>query len=156
MSGVADVRYDKWWLDRLRATVDWARRGGVFLASILAFAAALTVASVVRLGLDARRDEIEIMRLVGAPLLFIRGPFVVEGVLQGGIGAALAVGALWLSFLAVQMRPLELWVVAPDLPRLAFLSLERCALLLGGGMLVGCLGGIVAAKGAHAAGEGPR
>ena len=53
----------------------------------MAVAAAVTVATVVRLGLHARRDEIEIMELVGAPLAFIRGPFVAEGLLQGGLGA---------------------------------------------------------------------
>ena len=59
----------------------------------MALAAAVTVAAVVRLGLHARRDEIEIMELVGAPLAFIRGPFVAEGFLQGGIGALLALAA---------------------------------------------------------------
>ena len=62
-------------------------------------AAAVTVATVVRLGLRARRDELEIMELVGAPLAFIRGPFVAEGFLQGGIRAFLAIAALWLGFL---------------------------------------------------------
>ena len=45
--------------------------------------AALTVAAVVRLSLYARRDEIEIMQLVGAPSAYIRGPFVIEGLLPG-------------------------------------------------------------------------
>ena len=54
---------------------------------------------MVRLGLRARRDEIEIMELVGAPMAFIRGPFVAEGFLQGGIGALLAIAALWVGFL---------------------------------------------------------
>ena len=50
--------------------------------------AAFTVGAVVRLSLDARRDELDIMQLVGAPFAFIRGPFVVEGLLLGGMGAA--------------------------------------------------------------------
>ena len=50
---------------------------------------------MVRLAAAAREDEIEIMQLVGAPLAYIRGPFVVEGVLQGGVGALLAVLLLW-------------------------------------------------------------
>ena len=66
------------------------RAAGLALATLMALAAAVTVAAVVRLGLHARREEIEIMELVGAPLTFIRGPFVAEGLLQGGIGAALA------------------------------------------------------------------
>ena len=48
----------------------------------------MTVANVVRLAAYARRDEIEIMQLVGAPFAFIRGPFVAEGMLQGGVGRA--------------------------------------------------------------------
>ena len=52
--------------------------------------AAFTVAAVVRLSLYARRDELEIMQLVGAPFSYIRGPFIVEGLLLGGIGAAVA------------------------------------------------------------------
>ena len=57
MPGVADVRYDRQWLNRLLAAVGVIRGVGVALAAILTFAAALTVANVVRLGLYARRDE---------------------------------------------------------------------------------------------------
>ena len=87
------------------AVVGGDRRSGASascLAAFLTIAAALTVANVVRLALYARRDEIEIMQLVGAPQTFIRGPFVMEGVLQGGIGALLALAALALAFLAVR------------------------------------------------------
>ena len=64
----------------------------------MALAAAVTVASVVRLGLQARHDEIEIMQLVGSPISFIRGPFIAEGVLQGGLGALIALAVLWAGF----------------------------------------------------------
>ena len=71
-------------------------------ATVLIVAAALTVATVVRLALHARRDEIEIMQLVGAPQAYVRGPFVMEGVLQGGVGAAVALAALAVAFFAAQ------------------------------------------------------
>ncbi len=87
LPGVADVRYDREWLGRLASGLDAVRGAGLALALLMAVAAALTVAAVVRLGLHARRDEIEIMKLVGSPMTFIRGPFVAEGLLQGGIGA---------------------------------------------------------------------
>jgi cell division protein FtsX len=61
------------------------------LGTLMALAASLTVASVFRLGLQGRRDEIEIMQLVGSPIAFIRGPFVTERVLQGGMGALMAI-----------------------------------------------------------------
>ena len=57
---------------------------------LLAVASAMTVANVVRLAALARREEIEIMQLVGAPFAYIRGPFIAEGLLQGGMGAIVA------------------------------------------------------------------
>ena len=74
LPGVADVRYDRLWIQRLMGAVKLIRAGGFALAAVLIFAAALTVASVVRLALLARREEIHIMQLVGAPLAYIRGP----------------------------------------------------------------------------------
>ena len=56
--------------------------------------AAFTVAAVVRLSLYARRDELEIMQLVGAPFSYIRGPAIVEGLLLGGLGAAVALATV--------------------------------------------------------------
>ena len=98
LDGVADVRYDREWLSRLASGLNAVRGAGLALALLMAAAAGVTVATVVRLGLHARRDEIDIMRLVGSPMSFIRGPFVAEGVMQGGLGAALAIGLLWPGF----------------------------------------------------------
>jgi cell division transport system permease protein len=144
--GVVDVRYDREWLDRLLAAVNVLQGIGLVLGAFLTLAAALTVANVVRLALYARRDEIEIMQLVGAPDVYIRGPFVMEGVLQGGIGAAIALAALAGAFLTVRSRYLAPLAAAVNLSSVRFLSLELCALLLVGGMLVGCFGGLVASS----------
>ena len=142
--GVIDVRYDRQWLDRLESAVSVLQSAGLILGAILTIAAALTVANVVRLGLYARREEIEIMQLVGAPATYIRGPFVMEGVLQGGIGAAVALAVLAGAFLLIRGRYLTPLATALNLSSVRFLSLEVCLLLLVGGMLVGCLGGLVA------------
>ena len=74
LPGVADVRYDREWLARLASGLAAVRGAGFGLAVVMALAAAVTVASVVRLGLNARRSELEIMQLVGSPIAFIRGP----------------------------------------------------------------------------------
>jgi cell division transport system permease protein len=145
MSGVADVRYDRLWLERLRNIARLVRAGGFVLAVVLAFAAALTVASVVRLALLARREEIHIMQLVGAPLAYIRGPFVVEGLIEGGVGATVALGLLWALFTTVRANQLSS-IIAIDPSSLTFLSVRICAALLAGGMAVGCLGGLMAAR----------
>jgi cell division transport system permease protein len=145
--GVAEVRYDRQWLDRLLRVVRIVRAAGLVLGILLTAAASLTVANVVRLALFARRDELEIMQLVGAPRTYIRGPFIMEGVLQGGIGAFLALGLLAGVFLAAHGRYLTAAASALNLSSVRFLSPELCVFLVLGGMAIGCLGGIVAASG---------
>jgi cell division transport system permease protein len=146
MAGVADVRYDAQWLDRLLGAINVIRGVGFIVALILTIAAALTVANVVRLALHARRDELDIMQLVGAPMVYIRGPFVMEGVLQGGCGALLALLALLIGFTAVRARYVTPLASSMDIAFIRFLPLELCLLLVAGGMLVGFVGGLVAGR----------
>jgi cell division transport system permease protein len=145
MPGVADVRYDRQWLTRVLSAINVVRGVGLFLGLVLTIAASLTVANVVRLALYARRDELDIMDLVGAPLAYVRGPFIMEGVLQGGIGALLALTALAVAFLALQARYLVPLASALNISSIHFLPFELCLLMIVGGMAVGCLGGLVAA-----------
>lgn len=147
LPGVVDVRYDRQWIERLMYAVTIVRAGGFALAALLVFAAALTVASVVRLALFARREEIHIMQLVGAPIAYIRGPFVVEGLIQGGIGAIAAIVILWITFFTVRSRA-DAWLAgAIDRSALVFLSVPAVAALLAAGIGVGALGGYIAARG---------
>ena len=146
LPGVADVRYDREWLGRLASGLDAVRGAGLALALLMAVAAALTVAAVVRLGLHARRDEIEIMKLVGSPFAFIRGPFVAEGLLQGGIGAILALVLLWLGFVLATAWWGGQLATLLDGSSLRFLPVRLGALLVAGGMLVGAAGGFAASR----------
>src|SRR5262249_16849001 len=143
--GVADVRYDRRLLGRLNAAIGFVRGVGLLIVTMLAIAAALTVANVVRLAANARSDEIEIMQLVGAPLAYVRGPFVAEGVLQGGVGALLALLLLGLVYLIGKARYGQEAAEALGLGSFSFLPVELWLLLLLGGMLLGCLGGFVVA-----------
>jgi cell division transport system permease protein len=86
------------------------------------------------------------MALVGAPFSAIRGPFILEGVLQGGIGAILALAVLRVAYEVARLR------VVRDIPGLdpssiAFLSPLAMVGIVGGGVIVGCLGGFVATRG---------
>lgn len=144
--GVADVRYDRRWLERLLALVAGGRIAGLIVAGILMLGAAFTVASVVRLSLHARRDEIDIMQLVGAPFAFIRGPSVVEGLLLGGAGAALALLLVWALYTIVGRT------VGPEVAAfigeggLHFLGFTQVFLMLGGGLAVGAAAGALASR----------
>lgn len=141
--GVADVRFDRRWLERLGRIAAGVRWAGWSLGAVLLVASVLTVATVVRLALHARRDEVEIMQLMGAPIGLLRGPLVFEGVLQGGAGALVALAALYAAFAAVRERLAGVAGVAADV---GFLPLTVGALIVVVGMAVGCAGGYLAAR----------
>ena len=145
-AGVADVRYDRRWLSRVNSAVRLVRGVGLLVILMLAVAAALTVANVVRLAAYARRDEIEIMQLVGAPFAYIRGPFVAEGLLQGGAGALLAMTLLWFVFLVGRARFGQMATEGLGVGALTFMPVGLWLVILGGGMLLGCIGGLVVAR----------
>jgi cell division transport system permease protein len=148
-AGVADVQFDRTWLARLVGVVSSARAAAAVVAGILMLGAAFTVGAVVRLSLYARRDELEIMALVGAPFSYIRGPFVLEGLLLGGLGAAVAllvVGVLY--YFAGQSLGSDLAGLAAQ-GQLRFLGFGEIAIMFVGGMLVGAAAGIWASRAAH-------
>ena len=144
--GVTDVRYDRRWLTRLNGVITFVRSIGLVIVALLALASALTVANVVRLAAHARRDEIEIMQLVGAPLAYVRGPLVLEGVMQGGAGAIVAILALGLLFSVARARYGAAVADAVGLGAITFLPVELWIILLLGGMLLGSVGGLIVAR----------
>jgi cell division transport system permease protein len=93
----AGDRFDQ--LSSVTKALNWL---GLGLAIVLGIASIVLIANTIRMAIYARRDEIGVMRLVGASNWFIRIPFLLEGMIQGLVGAALAVGAVWLgqSFIA--------------------------------------------------------
>ena len=93
--GVADVEYGREWLDKLEELGRGLRAAGASATALILGAAILVVANTIRLAVYARRDEIEIMKLVGATDGYVRLPFLLEGVLQGVAGALLALLGLF-------------------------------------------------------------
>ena len=89
---VEDVRFGREWLDKVFVLRRVAAAATAVLGATFAAVAALIIGAAVRIAIFARRDEIAIMRLVGATDGFIRRPFVLEGLLTGALGAALALG----------------------------------------------------------------
>ena len=146
MPGVEDVRYDGEWLGRVQVSLRALNMVAFALATLIALAAAVTVAAVVRLGLLARAEEIEIMELVGAPLAFIRGPFVAEGLLQGGLGALTAMVVLVAGYFGLQAWWTATFGTALGGVPVEFLPFQMCLYLLLGGMVVGSAGGLIASR----------
>ncbi len=78
-------------IDRLTRIINTSEKIGFILTIFLAFVAIVVTFNTIRLAIYSSREEIEIMRLVGAPNSFIRGPFVIEGIIHGLIAALLSV-----------------------------------------------------------------
>lgn len=91
--GIEEVRFDVEWLDRVEALLALLRLASAVVGLATFAVVAFVIASVLRLAVYARRDEIEIMMLVGATPGFVRGPFLFSGFVQGLVasGVALAV-----------------------------------------------------------------
>ena len=136
--GVEEAQYDLLWIERLSTGVRLVRGAGALLGGILVLASVFTISNVIRLTIYARQDELDIMRLVGATRAYVKGPFVVEGMLQGGIGGLIALGLLALS-LRVLARDAAL--ASELMGRTAIAVSPALALaLVVGGMVVGVAG----------------
>lgn len=147
--GVVDVRYDREWLSRLMAIIASIRLVGATAAAVLILGAAFTVAAVVRLSLQARREEVDIMQLVGAPFSFIRGPSIAEGTILGGLGALLSLLVLWALFAATREQLTAAVAEWGNVEALRFLAFPEGLLLVGSGLAVGGLAGLVASRGSR-------
>jgi cell division transport system permease protein len=137
---VDEIEYPQEWMEKFTALmigIEWAKwilGGFLFLATLL------IVGNTVKLAILARREEIEIMQLVGAPAGVIKLPFVIEGMLQGLFGAALSLVVLWLAFLLLQSELPQTLAVFTERDGLSFLAPESVTLLFGLGWLMGAFG----------------
>lgn len=140
MPGVEQVQFDWEWLERLKRLVNLINLAGIIAGGVLAIAAMFTIANVIRLTMMLYHEEIEIMRLVGATERIIRGPFLIEGIVQGTLGGFVAVFLLYTTF-EVAKRSIDpgaslLW----GFMFLGFLPWQKIAALIAGGMLAGWIG----------------
>jgi len=143
---VSMVDDDRDWLDQLKAVLLVLEGLGFLVGGILLFTAMFTIASVIRLTAYLYRDEIAVMRMVGATEFFIRGPFYMEGLLQGLTGGLLASGALLTAYQLVRQdsESLLATVLLTD-----FLPLGHLLLLIGVGTLAGLVGAVTSLRREH-------
>lgn len=132
------------WVERLSQWQRLLTTIGLGIGAVLAGAAILTVTTATTLILHARRRETEIMRLVGAPEVTIRLPLLLQGMMQGLLGALLALAALVATHSLVAPRLEPLVNLTLGLPHLSFLSPANVVVLVLAGALLGGMGGWLA------------
>lgn len=141
---VSIVDDDREWLRQLETLVAVVRGVGLALGAVLLGAAIFTIASVIRLTAYLHREEISVMRLVGATEFFIRGPFYAEGLLQGFLGALLALVGLYATYHLVHARAASSLIAA--MLATDFLGRSEIGFVVLLGMAAGLLGAVASLR----------
>ena len=141
----ASVQYGRGTVERLFSVTNYIRIAALVLVALLAFVAFVFINNTIRLAITARRREIAIERLVGASNSFIRGPFIMEGILEALFGSILAIGTLHagMSFLVPRLES-SLQFLSFEVPM--NIVLQTYAGLLGIGLLLGLFGSSIAMR----------
>ncbi len=144
VAGVEDVAMVGDWADRMNALERMVQIGAWLLGLLVAAACLYLMISTIRLRLLARKEEIQILKLVGATDGFVRGPFLVEGALAGLAGAMLGLGVLYLLYrLTAPWIERALGALLSATP-LVFLSATDVTIAWVAGGVLGLLGSVVA------------
>lgn len=132
------------WIERLAQGRRLLNVIGFGIGAVLALAAILTVTTATTLVLHARRQEMEIMRLVGAPELVVRMPLLLQGMMQGLLGAMIAIWVLigCYTIAGPSLEPLVHQALGVE--RLTFLRPHNVVMLMLAGTVLGGFGGWLA------------
>lgn len=137
---------DLQWLQRFHAITRILQRSAGVLASLLAMAVLLIVGNTIRLEIQGRRSEIEIIKLVGGTNSFVRRPFLYEGIWYGLLGGVIANLLVLLAFSLLQGPVVKLSSLYQSEFQLTSLSFASFMLVLGCSTLLGLLGSWLAVK----------
>lgn len=139
------VMYGQRSVEKLFSVTNIVRYAGIAAVVLLVFVTLIFINNTIRLAIMARRREISIMRLVGATKGFIRGPFVMEGIIQALIGSALAIGCLALvnAFVSPYLVGIISWLPV-QISGAEFLGVSLTLLVIG--LLIGLFGSALAMR----------
>ncbi len=138
--GVGQVQYNQAWVEALAGIVKYIEVAAIIVGVILSVASVTIIANTIRLALYARREEIEILSLIGASTTFIRVPYLLEGAALGLLGSALSLVILKGGFelFRHEIRSASRFLGVDAL--LTFFPFEMCLLLMLVGLFLGCAG----------------
>lgn len=144
--GIGEIQYGEEWVRRFNTFLNFMRMVGALLGGFLVLAVLFIVSNTIKLTIYARREELEVMSLVGATRFFIKAPFLIEGILQGGSGALLALLLLLGVYEGFLHNAGSFLTFNPAASGLAFLPLEYLAGILLSGIVLGFIGSFTSLK----------
>lgn len=144
--GITEVQYGEEWVRRFNSFLNFMRLLGALLGGFLVIAVIFIVSNTIKLTIYSRRDELEVMSLVGATRFFIKAPFLLEGLIQGFVGSVLSVALLSGLYEAFLHNAGNFLTFNPAASGLSFLPIEYIAALLIAGTLLGFIGSLTSLK----------
>ena len=144
--GITEVQYGEEWVRRFNALMNFLRFVGALLGSFLLLAVLFIVSNTIKLTIYARKDELELMELVGATRFFIKAPFLIEGIIQGAAGAILSLLILLGAYFGFLHSTTNFVNFSSSVTGLSFLPPAYVAGIIGGGVVLGFLGSLTSLK----------
>ena len=142
INGVEDVQYSEEWLDRFGGVMNMVRLVGLILGGLLGLGILFIVTNTIKLAIYTRKEEIEILKLVGATDWFIRIPFLLEGIIQGFFSGILTLFILFLGYLVVSAQ--RMYFLRLSMLSFDFLPFEYSVYLLVTSVILGMAGSFIA------------
>jgi len=144
--GISEVQYGEEWVRRFNSFLNFMRLLGALLGGFLIIAVIFIVSNTIKLTIYSRRDELEVMSLVGATRFFIKAPFLLEGLIQGTVGSVLSVLLLFCLYEGFLHNAGSFLTFNPATSGLNFLPLEYIGGLLLAGAILGFVGSLTSLK----------
>jgi len=142
IKGVEDVQYSEEWLDRFGGVMNMVRLVGLILGGLLGLGILFIVTNTIKLAIYTRKEEIEILKLVGATDWFIRIPFLLEGIIQGFFSGILTLFILFLGYLVLSAQ--RMYFLRLSMLSFDFLPFEYSVYLLVTSVILGMAGSFIA------------
>jgi cell division transport system permease protein len=142
LDGVDEVQYSEQWIERFEGFLYVLKLVGAIIGILLCVAVLFITTNTIKLTIYARRDEIEISKIVGATDWFVRMPFLIEGAIQGLISGLLALAILALTYSLFSLKSFHLFGI--PVIEVVFLSKGHAIFLLGLSLALGLTGSFIA------------
>jgi len=142
LEGVGEIQYSKEWLRRFEGLMNIVRLVGFVIGGLLCLGVLFIVTNTIKLTIYARKDEIEILKLVGATDWFVKVPFLFEGMFQGLLSGILSLLILFFGYSLLSVKKVHMLSLA--MFDYIFIPYQYTLLILFLGLFLGLIGAFLA------------
>jgi cell division transport system permease protein len=144
--GIGEIQYGEEWVRRYSTFMNFLRLSGALLGGFLLLAVLFIVSNTIKLTIYSRKDELEVLGLVGATRFFIKAPYVIEGMIQGALGGILAIVLLAICYYSFFHNAGNFLSFNPAGIGISFLPVSHIAAIVMGGVVLGFVGSLASLK----------